>query len=83
MRPKSSTSFAITRPAGLVAGSQTCSVVAVEVLEEQDVILPMGVGLEFLRTSAYRPSAGFILQEDAGQPVGNLLGHLEQIHQLA
>src|SRR3979411_270777 len=33
-------------PSGLVAGSQARAVVPVEVLEEQQVILPLGIGLE-------------------------------------
>src|SRR5271155_3881509 len=33
-------------PSGLMAGSEARSVIAMEVLEEQDVVLPLGVGLE-------------------------------------
>ena len=70
-------------PSGLVAGSQTRSVIAVEVLEEQDVVLPLGIGLELLRTAIHRPPARFIPQEDSGQTIGDLAGYLEQVHQLA
>src|SRR5258707_3296739 len=66
-----------------MAGSQARAVVAVEVLEEQDVILPLGIGLELLRTSVHWPTAGFIPQEDPFQTIGYLPGYLEQVHQLA
>src|SRR5258705_7321416 len=66
-----------------MAGSQARAVVAVEVLEEQDVILPLGIGLELLRTSVHWPTAGFIPQEDPLQTIGYFPGYLEQVHQLA
>src|SRR5258708_33399220 len=46
-------------PTGLMAGPEARAVVAVEVLVEQDVILPLGIGLEFLRAAVHRPPAGF------------------------
>jgi hypothetical protein len=45
------------RPPGLMAGPKARTVVAVEVLEEQDLILPLGIGLELLRTSVHGPPA--------------------------
>ena len=44
-------------PARLVAGSQTRAVVSVEIFVEQDVILPLRIGLKFLRASVHRPPA--------------------------
>jgi hypothetical protein len=55
-----------TRPAGLVTGSNAGSVVAVEVFVEQDVVLPIGVGLEFFRCSIDRAATVAIGQEGAG-----------------
>jgi len=55
-----------TCPASLVARPQASAVISVKVLVEQDVILPVRIGLEFLRSSVHRPPAGFILQEDSG-----------------
>ena len=69
-----------TGPAGLVAGPKAGAVVSVEVLVEQNVILPVRIGLEFLRASVNRPPARLIAQEDPGQPIGNFPGYLEQIH---
>ena len=66
-----------------MAGSQARAVVTVEVLEEEQVILPMGIGLELLCTSIHWPPARFIPQEDPLQTIGYLPGYLEQIHQLA
>src|SRR5271167_5173961 len=70
-------------PTGLMTGPEARAVIAVEVLVEQDVILPVGIGLEFLRASVHRPPAGFIPQEDPLQTVGNFPSYLEQVHQLA
>ena len=44
-------------PAGLMAGAQPGTVVAVEVFVEEDVVAPVGIGLEFLRAAIDR-SAG-------------------------
>src|SRR5271156_4906556 len=70
-------------PSGLVTCPQTSPVIAMEVLVEQDVVLPMGISLELLRTSIHRPPPGFIPQEDRFQSVGNLPSDLEEVHQLA
>ena len=53
-----------TGPTGLMTGPEARAVIAVEVLVEKDVILPMGIGLEFLHAAVHRPPAGFIPQED-------------------
>jgi hypothetical protein len=50
-----------------------------DTLIEQDVIFPLRVGLEFLRTSVHWPPAGFIQQEDPGQTVGNFPSYLDGI----
>ena len=44
-------------PAGLVAGAQPGAVVAVEVLVEEDVVAPVGIGLELLRAAVDGPPA--------------------------
>src|SRR6266576_2500579 len=67
-------------PAGLVAGSQACSVVTIEVLEEEKVVPPMGIALELLRGAVNRTAAGFVAQENAGQPGSNFTRHFEQVH---
>src|SRR5271165_6596202 len=43
-----------TGPTGLMAGPEARAVIAVEVLVEKDVILPLGIGLEFLRAAVHR-----------------------------
>ena len=70
-------------PAGLVAGAQPGAVVAVEVLVEQDVVAPVGIGLELLRAAVDGSPAVLVTQEDPGEPVGDLLAHLEEVHHLA
>ena len=61
-------------PSRLVACTESCAVVGVEVLVEEDVVAPVGVGLELLRAPVDGPPAMFIAQEDAGKPVRDLLG---------
>src|SRR5271157_1255756 len=70
-------------PTGLMTGPEARAVIAVEVLVEQDVILPVGIGLEFLRAAVHRTPAGFIPQEDPLQTIGYFMGDLEQVHQFA
>ena len=65
-----------------MAGAQPGAVVAVEVFVEQDVIAPVGIGLELLRAAVDRTPAMLIAQEDPGEPVGDLLAHLEEVHHL-
>jgi hypothetical protein len=66
-----------------MTGAQAGAVVAVEVLIEQQIITPVGIGLEFGRASIDREPAVFIPEKDAGETVGNLLGYFEQVHQVA
>src|SRR5271155_704745 len=66
-----------------MAGPQSCAVISVEVFIEQQEILPMRIGLEFLRSSVHRPPARGISQKDPGQSIGNFPGYLEQVHQVA
>src|SRR5262249_1710393 len=71
------------RPSRLVTRPQSCAVIAMEVFMEQNVVAPVRVGLELLGAAVDRPRAFFVTQEDAGEPVGDLLGDLEEVHQLA
>src|SRR5208283_3060042 len=66
-----------------MARPEAGAVIAVEVFVEQDVILPLGIGLEFLRATVHRPPAGFIPKEDPLQTIGYFMGDLEEIHQFA
>lgn len=54
-----------------------------EVLIEQDVIAPVGIGLELLRPAENRPSIVFISLENPDQPPGDLLAHLIQVHHIS
>src|SRR5208337_2670472 len=67
-------------PSRLVTRSEPGAVISMEILVEQDVVAPVRVGLEFLRSTVDRPPATLVAQEDAGQPVRDLLGHLEEVH---
>src|SRR3954466_8020046 len=67
-------------PAGLVAGAQPGAVVAVEVLVEQHVVAPVRIVLEGFRCAVNGAAAVLVLQEDAGDAGGELLGHLVQVH---
>lgn len=66
-----------------MAGTKARTVVAVEVLVEQNVVAPVRVVLEFGRSSIDRPFSLLIAEEDAGQSVLDFLRHLEQVHQFA
>ena len=63
-----------------MAGAQPGTVVAVEVLVKEDVILPMGIGLELLGTTVDGSPAMLVVQEDPCEPVRDLLTHLEEVH---
>src|SRR6516225_1756497 len=63
-------------PAGLMAGTDAGSIVAVEVLVEQYRIVPVRILLELPRSPVDRPSAFLVAQEDAGQPPRDFLGDL-------
>src|SRR5690349_20032735 len=47
------------RPSGLMAGAEPGAVVAVEVLVEQNVVVPVRIGLELLGAAVDRPPAAF------------------------
>src|SRR5271157_3948818 len=55
-------------PAGLMACSQTSAIISVEILVEQDVILPVRIGLKFLRSPVNRSTASLVAEEYSGQP---------------
>ena len=69
-------------PAGLMAGPEPGTIVAVEVLIEQYVVAPVRVGLELLCAAVDGSPAVFVAGEYPGEPVGDLLAHLEKIHHL-
>ena len=71
-----------TGPTSLVTGAQASTVVAVEILIEEDVIPPVGIALELLGTTVDGPSTVLVASEDPGESVGDLLAHIEQIHHL-
>ena len=67
-----------TGPTGLMTGPEFRAVIAVEVLVEKDVILPIGIGLEFLYAAVHRPPSGFIPQEDPCQTISYFTGDLDR-----
>ncbi|HYX59139.1 MAG TPA: hypothetical protein VE888_09030, partial [Streptosporangiaceae bacterium] len=67
-------------PAGLVGGTQPGSVVAVEVLVEQDQVTPVRVVLKEPGSAVDGALPVTVPQEGADQAAGQLLGHLEQRH---
>jgi hypothetical protein len=69
-------------PTGLVTGSKARAVVSMEVFVEEDVVLPVRIGLEFLRTAVHGAAARLISQEYALQAIGDFACNFEQIHQI-
>ena len=47
-------------PSCLMAGADARSIIAMEILIKEDVILPVRILLEFIRPAKDRPLAGFI-----------------------
>ena len=70
-------------PPRLVAGAETCSIIAVEVLVELHQIFPVGVSLEFLDIAVNRPVAALVAQEDAVEAARQFGGNVPQIEHLA
>src|SRR5262249_24636309 len=68
------------RPAGLVRRSDAGAVVAVEVLEEENQVAPVWVGLELLRAAVDGPSTALVAQENAREARHDLFRHLEEVH---
>ncbi len=71
-----------TGPARLVARTEPCAVVAVEVFVEEDVVAPVRIGLELLRAPIYGSPACHIAREYPGEPCGDFPAHLEKVHLL-
>ena len=65
-------------PPGLVHGAESGPVVAVEVLVEQQVVLPRGVGLQQVDAAVDRSAAVRPGEPDAHQPIGEVTGDLPQ-----
>src|SRR3954467_1431931 len=70
-------------PAGLVTRAQPGAVVPLEVLVEQDVVAPVGVALKLLHAAVNGSPPLLVAGEGPDQTLGDLLAHLEQVHQLA
>jgi hypothetical protein len=64
-----------------VTGAQPGTIVAMEVFKEVDVVAPEWITLELFRAAIDRPPAMFVAQEDANEPVRDLLTHLEEVHE--
>src|SRR5262249_46760388 len=71
------------RPAGLVAGADGRSRVAVEILVEGNQIVPVRIGLKQLVSTEDRAPTVRVVEQDSRQPLGNLRGNLRQRHHLA
>src|ERR1700722_13052886 len=67
-------------PSGLMAGSDASARIAVEVLEEENIVTPVRVRLKLLRASIHRPPARAILHKRTDQPLAEHLPHLKQVH---
>src|SRR5262249_51445352 len=66
-------------PPGLVAGAEAGAVVAVEVLVEQQQVAPVRVGPERGLRTVDRPATGLVGEEGAGEPSGEVTGHLVEV----
>jgi hypothetical protein len=65
-------------PAGLVHGPESGPVVAVEVLVEQQVVLPCGIVLQQVDATIDRSASVRPGEPNAYQPIGEVTGNLSQ-----
>ena len=65
-------------PAGLVACADPCSVLAVEILVEQDVVAPVWIVLESVGPAEDRTFSFGILKEDVYQPARDFRRHFTE-----
>ena len=70
-------------PAGLVTGPHTRAIIAMKKFIEQDVVAPVWVILEFIRTALDRATSLIITHKYPCQSSRDLHGHLEEIHVIA
>src|SRR5882672_9898383 len=66
-----------------MAGPKSGAVVRVEILVEQNVILPVRIFLELLGSAIDGTVAVLIAEKDARQPTRNLSCHLKQRHEVS
>src|SRR3954447_187687 len=64
------------RPAGLVRGAEAGAGVAVEVLEELQIVAPVRIVLKFRGRTEGAPSAVGTAREETDHPVGELARHV-------
>ena len=67
-----------SRPASLVAGTDSRPVISMKVLMEGDVVLPMRVALERVDRAEYRPPTVSVAEKDALQASGDVACDLPQ-----
>src|SRR5258705_3920445 len=70
-------------PAGLMACADPSAIVAVEILIEENAVLPERIVLEFLVAAEYRSPSVLVAHKDPDQPLSNLARPLEQVHPVA
>src|SRR5215471_7258917 len=63
-------------PSGLMVGAEASSVVALEVLVEQDEISPMAIFLKLPVPPVHRPPSVLVPEKNIGQPMRKLLSDL-------
>src|SRR3989442_12080764 len=72
-----------SRPTCLVTGSDTGSIIPVEIFIEPDEVTPMRVSLKFLNPTKDRSTPCLITQKDTGQAARKLPRHLFQRQHIA
>jgi len=55
-------------PAGLMARAEPRAIIAVEILEEEEAVAPIGIVLETLHPAEDRAASGPIAREERDQP---------------
>src|SRR5215204_5765113 len=70
-------------PAGLVDGSESRAVVAVEVLVKQQIVAPVGIGLKRFLTAVDGPAPVRAALPDRREPPCNFARDFVEVHQRA
>ena len=69
-------------PASLVTRPKARTIIAMEIFEEEDVVTPVWILLEFFRTTIHRARFLLIAGEYSREPVGNFFCHFEKVHHI-
>src|SRR5215469_6716919 len=72
-----------SRPTGLVAGSESGAIVAVEVLIEEDAVSPVRIVMKHIARAKDRSLSFRVANEYTNQAIRDIAGDFEKVHPLS